>query len=179
MEVLKAKLREEEALKERSIMENEENLDDEQELIDELAELREFVNNNKECIEDFFGIKRDAQLRRSSMDEVTEAEEENEPKTAAQQEANQIIIAQSKAEEEAAQKLKEHIKQQEADLLEKLNQQNDETKNAMLEEFRSRLGGGRELTDAEKQQLLDEMGDRLDRMDNLLSREQGEQNQRL
>jgi hypothetical protein len=69
-------------------MENEENLDDEQELIDELAELREFVNNNKECIEDFFGIKRDAQLRRSSMDEVTEAEEENEPKTAAQQEAN-------------------------------------------------------------------------------------------
>lgn len=85
------------------------------------------------------------------MDEVTEVEEENEPKTAAQQEANQIIIAQSKAEEEAAQKLKEHIKQQEAELLEKLNQQNDETKNAMLEEFRSRLGGGRELTDAEKQ----------------------------
>jgi hypothetical protein len=34
-------------------------IDEEEALIQELNDLREFVTNNKECIEDFFHIKRD------------------------------------------------------------------------------------------------------------------------
>ena len=50
-----------------------------------------------------------------------------------------------------------------------------------MEEFRARLSGGKDspLTDKEKQQLLDEMGDRLDRMGKLLEKEQGDQNSKL
>ena len=61
MEILKAKLKEdgnkgeEQPLEEVAAPEDE---DDEAELVRELHDLREFVNNNKECIEDFFHIIR-------------------------------------------------------------------------------------------------------------------------
>lgn len=67
MEVLKSKLKEEpiqdinvENVDGEPKPEGEEPTqnDEEAELLRELAELREFVNNNKECIEDFFNIKR-------------------------------------------------------------------------------------------------------------------------
>ena len=35
----------------------------------ELAELREFVNNNKECIEDFFNIKRAGREGEEDLDD--------------------------------------------------------------------------------------------------------------
>jgi hypothetical protein len=66
MEILKAKLKEDgnkgeqnqndEIKDENALSAN--NEDDEAELLNELHDLREFVNNNKECIEDFFHIIR-------------------------------------------------------------------------------------------------------------------------
>lgn len=81
MEVLKAKLKEEEAGQQLEEQEAPA-VDEEEELINELAELREFVNNNKECIEDFFGIKRaQEQLNRSVS--MQSDDEDQEVETAA------------------------------------------------------------------------------------------------
>lgn len=50
--------------------------DDEEDLINELHDLREFVNNNKECIEEFFNIKRDKKAQESS--ENSEQDDDDE-----------------------------------------------------------------------------------------------------
>ena len=65
MEVLKAKMREDHEGDDEGSGEEEgdNNNDEEEELIKELNALREFVNNNKICIEDFFGIKREVEQR--------------------------------------------------------------------------------------------------------------------
>lgn len=75
--------------------------------------------------------------------------------------------------------MKAELKAKEQELLEKLGAESDAAKTSMLEEFRARLTGGTPLTDGERQQLLDEMSDRLERMDGLLAREKGEQGRHL
>ncbi len=49
--------------------------DEEEDLIRELNELRDFVNNNKECIEDFFQIKRDSNRPEGALQVQPSAEE--------------------------------------------------------------------------------------------------------
>ena len=60
MEVLKSKLSSQapEVL-DKADLDGDGIIDEEEALIQELNDLREFVTNNKECIEDFFHIKRD------------------------------------------------------------------------------------------------------------------------
>ena len=59
MEVLKSKLQSEGPPEIKGDLDGDGIVDEEEALIQELNDLREFVNNNKECIEDFFNIKRD------------------------------------------------------------------------------------------------------------------------
>ena len=55
MEILKAKLRDDKHPSNlEGDLDGDGKIDDEEALIKELNELREFVNNNKECIEDYF-----------------------------------------------------------------------------------------------------------------------------
>lgn len=69
MDLLKEKLKEDEAAgTDQDNQEGADTNDDEQELIRELNDLREFVNNNKECIEDFFNINRNAQPKPDDED---------------------------------------------------------------------------------------------------------------
>jgi len=52
-------------------------LDEEETLMKELNELREFVNNNKECIEEYFHIERTSgALKKIEEDEGSEMSEE-------------------------------------------------------------------------------------------------------
>lgn len=93
MDVLKSKLREEEG--ESAPKDNEElnpsnsKLDEEQALIQELNDLREFVNNNKECIEDFFQIKRGSGDRKDGPDD--DQDEDKGPESESPEEAARRI----------------------------------------------------------------------------------------
>lgn len=59
MEILKTKLQAESPTEVKGDLDGDGIVDEEEALIQELKDLHEFVNNNKECIEDFFNIKRD------------------------------------------------------------------------------------------------------------------------
>lgn len=74
MEVLKAKLKEDEIKVDHDP--EVPVLDEEETLIKELNELREFVNNNKECIEEYFHIERTSALKNVEEDESSMSEEE-------------------------------------------------------------------------------------------------------
>ena len=113
MEVLKSKLKDEENQNRNIAQTNEEedpsNQDEEEELMKELADLREFVNNNKECIEEFFGIQRKDQ--NASMDAADDLDEigESQYETPGQQEARQLLNEQAHAEEMVSEKIKEQL----------------------------------------------------------------------
>jgi hypothetical protein len=55
----------------------------------------------------------------------------------------------------------------------RINEQNEETRNALLEEFKLRMkdGGGSALTDSDKQALFQDFADRIDRMSSMLAGE--------
>jgi len=83
-------------------------MDDEEALIQELNDLREFVNNNKECIEDFFQIKRDGKQGPDENENHEDSEEET-PEEAArrikQRELKALMDEGKKKENEAAMKM--------------------------------------------------------------------------
>ena len=87
MELLRAKLREEEG---RNLEEEEE--DDEEALVRELADLREFVNNNKECIEEFFHIKRGGD--EDDIHHQDEYESAHDKETPGQVEVRELLLEQ-------------------------------------------------------------------------------------
>jgi hypothetical protein len=57
----------------------------------------------------------------------------------------------------------DQIRAQEEELLQKINEQSEETKQELLEEFKKKISG-HGLSEGDKQQLFQEMGERLDRM---------------
>ena len=77
MEVLKSKMKSEGPAIEGDI-DGDGVVDDEEALIKELNELREFVTNNKECIEDFFHIKRSQKQDPSQDHQIEEIDPEQE-----------------------------------------------------------------------------------------------------
>ena len=98
MEVLKAKLKEDEHVDHEEPVAQD--LDEEETLMKELNELREFVNNNKECIEEYFHIERTSGGLKK-IEEDDEGSEISEEETDGQREAKKII-GQIKASEEEA-----------------------------------------------------------------------------
>ena len=53
----------------------------------------------------------------------------------------------------------------------RINEQNEENKRALLEEFKDKMKDGSGLSDANKQALFQEFSDRIDRMSQMLAGE--------
>ena len=68
-------------------------------------------------------------------------------------------------------KMTDQIRTQEEELLSKINAQNEETKNALLDEFKQKMQGGSALSDSDKQTLFQDFADRIDRMSQMLAGE--------
>jgi len=63
--------------------------------------------------------------------------------------------------------------------MDRINEQSEDIKQTMLDEFRSKMQSGTGLSDSDKEALVQEMTDRLDRMSSLLKNEQSAQSKRL
>lgn len=104
MEVLKAKLKEDSQQKSQAAEEDDQqpeapnDVDEEAELVRELHDLREFVTNNKECIEEFFNIKRGGKHDEKDVHELEEHERDVPEKNS---EAREMIDQQNVVEEES------------------------------------------------------------------------------
>ena len=68
-------------------------------------------------------------------------------------------------------KMTDQIRSQEEDLMNRINEQNEENKRALLEEFKDKMKDGSGLSDANKQALFQEFSDRIDRMSQMLAGE--------
>ena len=170
IEVLKEKLKEEDKAPKPATGDDEEDdapkeeeggNDEEENLLNELHELREFVNNNKECIEEFFNIKRGGEKADDDEHSEGHSDDDEEPggqkETAHQQEVRAMLNSQAQGEKAVEDKIKDQLTRQEEDLLNQIAEQNEDQKGKLLEEFRNRIGGDSALSDGEKQALMEEM----------------------
>lgn len=181
MEVLKAKLKEDSQQKSQEDDQPEvpaaEDIDEEAELVKELHDLREFVNNNKECIEEFFNIKRGGNVHDSHPHNEMEAHEKEDPLK--NSEARELIQQQKAVEAESQNKITNQIRQQGDEIIAKISDQTDAEKDKLLEAYKKKLNENPQLTDSERSNLLDEMNDRLSKLNGLLDSEQSSSDKRL
>ena len=182
MEVLKAKLKEDSQQKPQEDDQPQvpEDIDEEAELVRELHELREFVNNNKECIEEFFNIKRGgAAGHHDSHPHEMEEHEKDDSNKVKNSEARELIQQQKAVEEETHNKITNQIRQQGDEIIAKISDQTDAEKDKLLEAYKKKLNENPLLTDSERSNLLDEMNDRLSKLNGLLDSEQSSSDKRL
>ncbi|CDW71824.1 gcc2 and gcc3 domain-containing protein [Stylonychia lemnae] len=180
MDVLKQKMKEDGEKAESQEPQLDEEKNEEDVLIDELNQLRKFVNDNKECIEDFFGIKRD---KRDDEEENDENDELNDSRDIndldnPHDEMSDLLRDQQNQEQQMMNKMKENMNQLKEQLIIQIKDQGEDEKQKMIDDYKFKIDS-MNLSEQEKIELLDELEHRLNKVNDILQSEEASQEKKL
>jgi hypothetical protein len=161
-----------------------ENLPPEDELVNEVKSLLKFVKQNKKVLNDNLGTKHDDMLndqilKHQDIDETEEIKQIKNPMTKQVAFALRSLVKRTQEKENQFNgKLTDKTKQMQQHAYEKENEQNDNLKSKLLEEYDAKLKGSH-MSDAEREALLAELHAKLSHINDLAAEEQDHQNHNL
>ncbi len=94
-------------------------------------------------------------------------------------EVRELIDKQRQAEAEAQNKISGQLRQQGDAIVAKISDETDAERDRMLEAYKRKLNENPQLSESERANLLDEMNDRLSKLNGLLDSEQSSSDKRL
>eukprot|EP00347_Sterkiella_histriomuscorum_P024400 403331247 len=197
MDVLKQKMKEDGDKQDREGNEGDQNdeeskkLNEEDLLIQELNDLRKFVYDNKECIEDFFGIHRDQKNKGKHTEQDDDENQDDELNNSRDKdfdhkngmgndEIGNLLRDQQNQEEHILGRMQDGINALKDHLINDIRDKNDEEINRLLDEFRSKISSSAAgLSEQEKQDLMNEMQLRLGKVEDIMLSEETSQDKKL